>query len=717
MLYHYHLSVRALMNLKLVSKKMPTREEIFVEKFPKIQAWAMQLAEREEDVADDLVQDAFVQFTLNAPDLKEINNLDGYLYGVLRNLRLSQIRRDARQRLTQLSVIEYDSASDGLQTVDWRDQFQAQDELRRVCGFLCARKDTARMASILILRFFHAYFPGEISQVLLTKRAAVDVRLLMARKEVKAFLDDPSGVTFVNLEIEKENFKTKTAAASDEFLYELRRLIFNSRGGDCLAEDFLDEFYAAETGAPLDTAPLAHLVSCANCLEKVNEMLNLPKLNERFPDDAFGRDKKNSNDSDGKGGSSGSSGGDVISLLRHKARRTLEHKPNELRVVVNGVEQGSLRVGGEINELNLNVNLTEANNFVEIFSEQNLRLLMLNVEEPPPAGKAEISARTIFSDRRNLHAELRFNAHGAALQVIYEDPTFREIENLLENPALLDEIERTFQPPPVKTGRQTPTKTRQTPAVTNFSRRFADFFGFNFQFSNRRLAFASIAAILVVGFAALQFLPSRQASAAERILQASETASREFDGVIYRRIKRTVVSPDFTRSLELEKWRDAKNDLLVTRSYRENGEILSEAHYSPGGRKLFFAPSTKFTKLTTSENITPVEIVKTIGNFWDRDLEAKTFREFVGDVENMKVEETPDVFIIRYDKQKERLIAASITIRKSDLRPVEQNYVLTFDGKTISMTITELKMEKISREELDLNNFPPAPGLVEKSLK
>jgi DNA-directed RNA polymerase specialized sigma24 family protein len=46
------------MNLKLVSKKMPTREEIFVEKFPKIQAWAMQLAEREEDVADDLVQDA-----------------------------------------------------------------------------------------------------------------------------------------------------------------------------------------------------------------------------------------------------------------------------------------------------------------------------------------------------------------------------------------------------------------------------------------------------------------------------------------------------------------------------------------------------------------------------------------------------------------------------------------------------------------------------------
>jgi hypothetical protein len=291
------------------------------------------------------------------------------------------------------------------------------------------------------------------------------------------------------------------------------------------------------------------------------------------------------------------------------------------------------------------------------------------------------------------------------------------VEKLLENPALLDEIERIYQPPTVKTGAGTTTKTRRNPAGENFSRRAADFFNSFFRLSNRGLAFASIAAILLAGFVALQFFPSRQASAAERILQASEAASRAFDGVIYRRIKRAVVAPDFTRSFELEKWRDAKNDLLVTRTYRDNGEVLAETHYSPGGRKLFFAPSAKFKKPTTSENVIPVEIIKTIGNFWDRDLEAKTFREFVGDVENMKVEETPDVFVIRYDKPKEGLAAASITIRKSDLRPVEQNYVLTIDGKNFSMTITELKLEKFSREQMDLNNFPPAPGLVEKSLK
>lgn len=67
----------------------------------------MQLAGAEADIADDLVQDAYVQFTVSSPDLDEIGNLDGYLYGIMRNLRLSQIRRDARQRLTQLSVIEW----------------------------------------------------------------------------------------------------------------------------------------------------------------------------------------------------------------------------------------------------------------------------------------------------------------------------------------------------------------------------------------------------------------------------------------------------------------------------------------------------------------------------------------------------------------------------------------------------------------------------------
>jgi RNA polymerase sigma factor (sigma-70 family) len=580
------------MNLKLVkSDSPPTHEEIFVEKFSKIRLWAMQLAEREKDVADDLVQDAYVQFTLSAPDLSEINNLDGYIYGVLRNLRLSQIRRDARQRLTQLSTIEYDSASEGLQTIDWRDQFLAQDELRRVCAFLCDRKETARMASILILRFFHAYFPSEISQILRTSRSAIDVRLLMARKEVKAFLEDPASVAFINLKPAEGNFEAKSSATSDEFINDLRRMIFSSRRGDCLTENFLDSFYTHEKGALMEVAPVAHLASCARCLEKVNTMLNLPKLNDRFPDDALGRDKKKSKDS-GAGGdddySNGGGSGDgenFISVLQRKARRVFEHKPSELRVAVNGAEKGSLRIGGETNKLNLNVDSVQTGDFVEVFSEQNLRLLMLNVEDVPPAGKSEVVAETVLSDERNLSARLRFNAQGATLQLVYVDPTFREMERLMENSSLLDELEQNRQ---ISTVKITPSKKvesgqnsgRRRFSGENWQRRISEFFASYFRLSNRGLAFASVFVLLVAGFAALQFLPAHRASAAERILQASEAASRQFDGIIYRRLKRTVITPDSTRALEAEKWRDAKNDLIVTRYYSEKGEVFQETHYS-----------------------------------------------------------------------------------------------------------------------------------------
>ena len=40
-----------------------------------------------------MVHDAYIQFTFTQPDLKAIGNLNGYLYTMLRNLHLSQVRR------------------------------------------------------------------------------------------------------------------------------------------------------------------------------------------------------------------------------------------------------------------------------------------------------------------------------------------------------------------------------------------------------------------------------------------------------------------------------------------------------------------------------------------------------------------------------------------------------------------------------------------------
>jgi len=150
-------------------------EELFIERYTRLLSWSLQLSDNHRDLAEDLLHDAFIRFTLAKPDLDGITNLDGYFYGTLRNLHLLQLRRNVRNRLLQLSVVEYDSARDSLRTIDLRDQLQAQDELRRICRYACERKEVSRSASVLILRFFHGYFPSEVAQVVRASRASVDV--------------------------------------------------------------------------------------------------------------------------------------------------------------------------------------------------------------------------------------------------------------------------------------------------------------------------------------------------------------------------------------------------------------------------------------------------------------------------------------------------------------------------------------------------------------
>ena len=85
-------------------------EETFLARYDRLLGWALQLTEGDREQAEDLVHDAFIHFTFSRPDLAAIHNLDGYLYTVLRNIRLSQLRRRQRLAGRPLSDLEYDSA-------------------------------------------------------------------------------------------------------------------------------------------------------------------------------------------------------------------------------------------------------------------------------------------------------------------------------------------------------------------------------------------------------------------------------------------------------------------------------------------------------------------------------------------------------------------------------------------------------------------------------
>lgn len=89
--------------------KHQNHEEIFLERYTHLLKWASQLTRPDSELAKDLVQEAFLHFTLAAGDLLTIKNIDKYLYGVVRNAYLSHLRRSSRQQHEQLPAFEFEA--------------------------------------------------------------------------------------------------------------------------------------------------------------------------------------------------------------------------------------------------------------------------------------------------------------------------------------------------------------------------------------------------------------------------------------------------------------------------------------------------------------------------------------------------------------------------------------------------------------------------------
>jgi hypothetical protein len=69
--------------------------------------------------------------------------------------------------------------------------------------------------------------------------------------------------------------------------------------------------------------------------------------------------------------------------------------------------QGSQKIASEVSEQSLTVDLQEAINFIEVFSEQGIRLLLMNVRDVPPEGPGEQRLGVLLSDARTLELALR----------------------------------------------------------------------------------------------------------------------------------------------------------------------------------------------------------------------------------------------------------------------------------------------------------------------
>ena len=325
---------------RAAAQSEPSREQLFTERYEALLAWALQLT-RQQESAEDLVQDAFVQFMLGRTQLEEIENIDGYLRRVLRNMYISRVTRLAqRLRDSAFSLADFDTLRLGWTAIEPPRRMQAAEQLHQICAYACFRKESSRAGSVLILRFFLDYFPTEIASILSSNRHCVDQWQRLARREVKVFIEDPARLRFVDAKANAARPWARYPSSDCDLMLALRAMIFESRQGACLAREQLETAYDAGTSEALSTTELAHVVSCRTCLDTVNATLGLPLLEERYSAEDCSRDEP-PRDATG-GGGSGDEHVPVPKKFKHQLREIREHKPSELRIAVNGVVLSSL---------------------------------------------------------------------------------------------------------------------------------------------------------------------------------------------------------------------------------------------------------------------------------------------------------------------------------------------------------------------------------------
>jgi RNA polymerase sigma factor (sigma-70 family) len=690
-------------------------EELFLERYQQLRAWAWQLTENNRERAEDLVHDTYIQFTLTRPDLNAIGNLNGYLYTMMRNLYVSQLRRSQRKQARTLSIIDYDSAEIGLRTADPHEQIQVQDALRQICQYACVRKQTSKAGSVLIMRFLHGYYPREIAQVALSTRQAVEERLRIARNEARQYLQDPKSLRFLSEEPTEtiQVLRSGFAQTTDQLLNELRQTIFDSRQGDCLTARQIEKLYREVEKSVVDNTLLAHLVSCRQCLDEVNRTLNLPLLGERFTTDTLGPDTRSKGGDDGDGSSRGGPTGGASEVERRECRRRAsavsEHRPAELCISINGYRMAAQKVGSELNEQTLSINVAEKIEFVEVFSEQDVRLLFLSVED-----LEQQSARVRLSDSRSLEATLNDGAPWPTLQVVYSDPLLRG-ESAQQDLAADSTPLRSLSPVTnIPDEGLHSRKQRSTNVIAGLWRRFA-VVGF---WLRPEVVTAGVALILITAlFVSRLHVPT--ASAAEllqRSIAIDEAAAGNPLAVIHRSInleERRVNGGDLVAHHRIEVWQSAAQGIKLRRLYDDQNTVIAGEWTKEDGTSTLYQRGAS-PQARTSPEIAAQAILQT-KELWRLDTSAKNFSQLVGGPEDITVEETTDTFVLSYQSNpgsSQSLLGAKLTLNRTDLHATEQTLTVLRDGEAYAYRFIESGFERKATGPLAPGLLQPEPELL-----
>jgi DNA-directed RNA polymerase specialized sigma24 family protein len=399
-------------------------DQLLATHYARLLQWAIGLARGDRSKAEEIVQEFCLYVTTVKPDLSGVGNLDGYLYTCLRHIYLSSLARASREALRLVSVEDFDSFALAVSSRPAGDPLQRQNDLRRICTYAVWRKESSKSASYFILHFFHGYGRQEIANLARLPISAIYNKLKVARSEVVSYLGDPGKLRVVDRNAPPVPALSWTLLPTAELFRELRQTILQARHSECLPLEELLAHYRSSAPTPISCPLLAHIVSCERCLLVIDRDSRRPTLKDREPLDVFGFSSETGGEAPSV--AAGSFEGMMQSVHR-KWARIHEHRPRNLSIALNGVVIANHDVRSEHNRLSARIEHPEKAQFVEVFSEQHLRLALLAVGEPPPEGLAVRTQRVALSDGRWLELSISFDGLGLYSEVTYLDPALASV--------------------------------------------------------------------------------------------------------------------------------------------------------------------------------------------------------------------------------------------------------------------------------------------------
>ncbi len=711
-------------------------EDLFIQRYQWLMDWALRLTEQDRQQAEDLVHDAFVHFIISRPSLERIQqNIDGYLYTMLKNMHVSELRRATRIRdavtpLAEFSLTDYESVESGLRVLEELTNAQVQSQirgqLRRLCHYACIRKSSSKAGSVLLLRFFHGYYAEEIGRILLTSRRSVEDRLRTARTEARVFLEDPASLSFMRGRLSSPSPQSHIANTAEDFMDELRREIYGSREGVCLSRKEIEHIYSKSESPSVDQQTLSHFVSCADCLDTVNGVLGLPLLASRFPITTMSKDtRKQGKDGGGSGeGPSGAAGGggsdDLLTKVRRKAKDVLSQRPSELRISVNGFILGSQSITSRVNRQTISIKGEERIGFVEIFSEKEVRLLFSCVE-PPPDGPIEHKERVALSDGRSLELLLDFSNSTPDLHVMYTDPMLGS-ESAVESIDAEDPQTRSEDVDSreglTKSGQLKPIKR----AMENVSGLLTDW-----RFWLRPATVTALLTLIVIS--ALLFMYRRTpvpvvtaADLLQRSTVAEEAIASGREQVVHRtlQLEEKSTTGQLIARRRIEIWQSADKGIVARRLYDEGGALLAGDWRRQDGVQTIYHHGTKpQIQLAPDKRKTGTALLD-LDQVWQFEPSAKDFRTLIASADRSLIEDRGSVYVLNQEGADLGIVKATLTLNKADLHAIELILVVRDDTAQTSenrvplreFRFTESAFERRAPNAAAPGIFEPDPELV-----